>query len=60
MDEGAWNTLITRIQLGKCTPFIGAGAAAGTLPLGGDIAAAWAKRWGYPQKDNLDLARVAP
>jgi SIR2-like domain len=33
--------------------------AAGTLPLGGDIAAKWAKEYSYPLSDGWDLARVA-
>src|SRR6266511_3188996 len=54
-----WNLLLSRIESGNCTPFLGAGAAAGTLPLGGDIAQRWADEYGYPLPDGGDLARVA-
>src|SRR6266511_5906779 len=54
-----WNLLLSRIESGNCTPFLGAGAAAGTLPLGGDIARRWADESGYPLSDIADLARVA-
>lgn len=54
-----WNRLLARIQSGSCTPFLGAGAAAGTLPLGGDIARRWADDYDYPFSEELDLARVA-
>jgi hypothetical protein len=43
----------------KCTPFIGAGACAGTLPLGSDIARKWAAEYQYPLSDHWDLARVS-
>ncbi len=59
MDERAWSTLIARIRDGKCTPFIGAGADAGVLPLGGDVASAWASKWAYPLDDVRNLIRVA-
>jgi hypothetical protein len=54
-----WDLLLLRIKRGKCTPFLGAGACAGTLPLGGDVAAGWASRYGYPLEDRHDLPRVA-
>lgn len=54
-----WGRLVSRIAEGKCTPFLGAGAAAGTLPLGGDIARRWAEEYGYPLADDTDLAQVA-
>ena len=54
-----WGLLVSRIASGNCTPFLGAGAAAGTLPLGGDIARRWADEYGYPLADDADLARVA-
>jgi hypothetical protein len=50
---------VSRIASGNCTPFLGAGAAAGTLPLGSDIAARWAEEYRYPLSDSWDLARVA-
>ncbi len=54
-----WNLLLSRIESGNCTPFLGAGAAAGTLPLGAEIARRWADESGYPLSDIADLARVA-
>jgi hypothetical protein len=54
-----WDTLLWRIKEGKCTPFLGAGASYPTLPLGGEIARAWADEFGYPLADKGDLSRVA-
>jgi hypothetical protein len=51
--------LLDRIKEGKCTPFLGAGASYGVLPLGSDIAQEWATAEGYPLDDNSDLASVA-
>jgi len=48
-----------RIRAGKCTPFLGAGADYGVLPLGSEIAQDWAKKFGYPLEDAGNLARVA-
>lgn len=59
LDESDWNILIKRIHAKKCTPFIGAGACAGTLPLGSEIAREWAGEYGYPLNDTGDLARVS-
>ena len=59
LTEGDWGLLIGRIRLGKCTPFLGAGACVPTLPLGGEIARRWASTHGYPLGDEADLARVA-
>jgi hypothetical protein len=54
-----WEILIQRIKVQKCTPFLGAGAAYGLLPLGGDIARAWAEEYGYPLEDSANLTAVA-
>jgi hypothetical protein len=51
--------LLARIADGVCTPFLGAGAAAHALPLGGQIAERWAREIRYPLDDPHDLARVA-
>jgi hypothetical protein len=59
LREEDWNLLLKRIELGKCTPFIGAGACFGVLPLGADIAKKWAAEHDYPLDDSHDLARVA-
>lgn len=54
-----WELLVRRIGRGDCTPFVGAGASAPPLPLGGDLAEAWASEHQYPLTDTRDLARVA-
>ena len=59
LKETDWDTLLLRIKRKKCTPFLGAGACFGTLPLGSDMARDWAQEHGYPLKDCDDLARVA-
>jgi len=59
MDDHDWDLLLGRIKAGNCTPFLGAGAAHPTLPLGREIAERWADKYGYPLKDRQDLARVA-
>ena len=59
ITDREWERLLARIQDGKCTPFLGAGACAGTLPLGGEIAQRWAAEENYPLEDEWDLARVA-
>jgi hypothetical protein len=59
LEERDWRLLLRRIKAGKCTPFLGAGACLGALPLGGDIAQEWAQDHHYPLEDCSDLARVA-
>jgi SIR2-like protein len=61
VTDKEWERLLRRIELGKCTPFLGAGLGAGVLPLGGTIARTWADRYDYPlhARDRDDLARVA-
>ena len=59
LDERDWNLLLRRIKDGKCTPFIGAGACYGKIPLGKEIAQDWAKERCYPLDNCEDLARVA-
>jgi hypothetical protein len=59
LEERDWTILMSRVRDGKCTPFLGAGASAETLPLGSDIAHAWATAHHYPFEDRDDLARVA-
>lgn len=59
MDDTQWLTLMERIDRGRCTPFIGAGACVPTLPLAADIATRWTRDGGYPLDDDHDLARVA-
>jgi SIR2-like domain len=63
MSEGFtdrdWEILIKRIKDKKCTPFLGAGACYGVLPLGGDIAREWANQYQYPLDDTSNLVAVA-
>ena len=59
LQDKDWDLLMRRIRAGKCTPFLGAGAAHGVLPLGSQIAREWAKEFGYPLEDAGNLARVA-
>ncbi len=59
LEERDWETILERIKMGKCTPFLGAGACYGSLPLGSDLAQEWAKTYDYPMKDTSDLTRVA-
>jgi hypothetical protein len=59
LSEKDWRLLLHRIQQGRCTPFIGAGACHGVLPLGKEIAQQWAVTYGYPLQDAGDLPRVA-
>ena len=59
LQDRDWDLLMRRIRAGKCTPFLGAGAAQGVLPLGSQIARDWAKEFGYPLEDAGNLARVA-
>lgn len=59
LNDDQWEVLVERIDAGKCTPFLGAGAAADSLPLGAAIARAWAEEYDYPLADTDDLASVA-
>jgi hypothetical protein len=59
LTEDDWELLLGRIRAGNCTPFLGAGISAGTLPLGGEIARRWSEEYDYPLDDGHDLARVA-
>ena len=59
LEDREWELLLRRIRDGKCTPFLGAGACYGILPLGSDIARSWAKEYDYPMDDVYDLPRVA-
>jgi hypothetical protein len=59
MTDDDWKLLLSRIERGKCTPFVGAGASATALPLGSAVARQWAKERGYPLWDPDDLSKVA-
>ena len=59
LSEHDWEILLRRIRDGACTPFLGAGASSGTIPLGSEIAERWASEHNYPLEDSQNLARVA-
>ncbi len=59
LTDADWDVLLQRIKDKECTPFIGAGACAATLPLASDLATEWAKDYHYPLEDKSNLARVA-
>ncbi len=55
-----WNSILYAIHHKNCTPFLGAGAAAGILPLGGQLAADWAREYEFPfYRERKNLMRVA-
>src|SRR4051794_40899711 len=58
-NDDAWEQLLYAIWDKSCTPFLGAGACAGVLPLGTTIAERWAKEFDYPFSDCSNLPRVA-
>jgi len=58
-EDEDWRDILLPIKYGKCTPFLGAGACFGVLPLGSDIAQEWAKDYNFPLEDSENLARVA-
>ena len=54
-----WDKLRQAIRQGTCTPFVGAGACAGYLPLAGDLAEALAEDDDYlMNRGRRDLARI--
>jgi hypothetical protein len=59
LKEKTWEILLERIREKKCTPFLGAGACAGALPLGGELSRELADAKDYPFQDRADLLRVA-
>lgn len=59
LDHESRDILIHRIQTGKVTPFIGAGASTGTLPTGADLAREWSEAFHYPHGTSDDLTAVA-
>jgi len=59
LNEIAWSILLESIAEKKCTPFLGAGACYGALPLGADLARDLAEAEAYPFSDRTDLLRVA-
>lgn len=59
LSDNDWKLLLHRIKEGRCTPFLGAGAAFQALPLGRDVAEQWSKEYSYPFADRAELPRVA-
>lgn len=59
MTEEDWETLISKIKRGVCTPFIGAGVYWDRYSIRSQIALEWATRHNYPLNDSGDLASVA-
>jgi len=58
LEESDWEILLDRIRGGRCTPFLGAGACFGALPLGGDVARVLAAKFSYPLPNPCDLTAV--
>jgi hypothetical protein len=59
LSPSDWDLLIERISAGRCTPFLGAGVAAGLLPLGEAVARDLATKYNYPFNDSGDLIKVS-
>ena len=59
LKKGDWALLISRIRKGECTPFLGAGACAGTLPLAREVALKWGEDFDFPLRDRENLIQVA-
>jgi hypothetical protein len=59
LNEAAWDTLLGYIDSKECTPFVGAGACAGTVPLATELAERWAAEFGFPLRDATNLGQVA-
>jgi len=59
LPDKTWEILLDRINKQRCTPFLGAGACYGSLPLGADIARKWAADYSYPFPNLDNLIEVA-
>lgn len=60
LEENDWETLLTNIKEGVCTPFLGAGASIPPLPLASTLAEQWSQQYEYPlENSRKDLSRVA-
>jgi SIR2-like domain len=59
LSDKTWDILLGRIKERRCTPFLGAGACFGSLPLGAEIAQKWAADHGYPFTNPNNLIEVA-
>lgn len=60
-DFEKWDSLISSIQEGTCTPILGPGLAEALVGSNRDLALRWAEKYGYPfsPDDRDDLPRVA-
>jgi hypothetical protein len=58
LSEDDWDNLLQRIDEKECTPFVGAGACAGTVPLASELAERWAWQYKFPLKDSTNLGKV--
>ncbi len=59
LDENVWDVLLRRIADDKFTPFLGAGACHGSIPMGGEIAEKLALEHDYPLSDISNLINVS-
>jgi hypothetical protein len=57
-DERDWDRLVEQIREGDCTPFLGAGACSGVLPMGADLGRSWADHYRYPFANESHLHEV--
>ncbi len=64
ISENDWRTLLYKIRMGRCTPFVGAGASYPTLPLAAQLATTLVDEYeressrSCPLPDRGDLAKV--
>lgn len=58
MEEREWRRLAGQIKSGDCTPFLGAGACHGTLPMSDELSLTWAENYRYPFGDEANLHGV--
>jgi hypothetical protein len=58
-EDRDWERLVRQLRNGECTPFIGAGACAGTLPTGPSLSRNIAKDFKYPFQDDTELNQVS-
>jgi hypothetical protein len=59
LDDDQWEELLTSIDEGWCTPFIGPEAYTLGVPIVKDMATKWAHDYHYPLEDSPELAKVA-
>jgi hypothetical protein len=59
LTDAEWNQLLSRIDRGDCTPFVGPAVALGRIPLPGDLAMRWSEEYRYPLEDRWNFPRVA-